>query len=165
MPVSQCKEKSDATIISKYSERDGKPHQTTSKTCGPHRKKKCRSSITAWYTNAPLSNNRGQSSCGQRLGEAKKWCPGTKKVNSKAEEPVVPHESNRYGHPLAGLLWEEDWKKYFLKHNWKNAPSIEKSPFNIKMVGKRKCGTNAENCCEKKSIWRIKLLLNQVYWC
>ena len=30
---------------------------------------------------------------------------------SSMEDPVVPLERNLYGHPLAGLLWERQFKK------------------------------------------------------
>ena len=32
---------------------------------------------------------------------------------SSMEDPVVPLERNLYGHPLAGLLWEEQFEKFF----------------------------------------------------
>ena len=31
---------------------------------------------------------------------------------STIEDPVVPLESNQYGHPLAGLLWERQFEKF-----------------------------------------------------
>ena len=37
---------------------------------------------------------------------------------SSMEDPVVPLERNLYGHPLAGLLWERQFKKVLLKHGW-----------------------------------------------
>ena len=30
--------------------------------------------------------------------------------------PVVPLQRNRYGHPLAGLLWERQFVKVLLEH-------------------------------------------------
>ena len=35
------------------------------------------------------------------------------------EDPVVPLERNRYGHPLAGLLEKRQFEKVLLKHGWK----------------------------------------------
>ena len=32
------------------------------------------------------------------------------------EDPVVSLERNLYGHPLAGLLWENQFEKILLKH-------------------------------------------------
>ena len=37
---------------------------------------------------------------------------------SSMEDPVVPLERNLYGHPLAGLLWEEQFEKIMLEHGW-----------------------------------------------
>ena len=37
---------------------------------------------------------------------------------SSIEDPVVPLERNLYGHPLAGLLWERQFEKILLKHDW-----------------------------------------------
>ena len=34
------------------------------------------------------------------------------------EDPVVPLERNLYGHPLAGLLWDRQFEKIFLKYGW-----------------------------------------------
>ena len=34
---------------------------------------------------------------------------------SSMEDPVVPLERSLYGHPLAGLLWEKQFEKIFLK--------------------------------------------------
>ena len=41
------------------------------------------------------------------------------------EDPVVPLERNLYGHPLAGLLWERQFKKVLLKHGWEIIPNWE----------------------------------------
>ena len=41
------------------------------------------------------------------------------------EDPVVPLERNLYGHPLAGLLWERQFKKILLKHSWEKIPNWE----------------------------------------
>ena len=38
------------------------------------------------------------------------------------EETVVPLEQNLYGHPLAGLLWERQFEKALLEHDWENVP-------------------------------------------
>ena len=35
---------------------------------------------------------------------------------SSMEDPVVPLERNLYGHPLAGLIWERQFEKIFLKY-------------------------------------------------
>ena len=35
---------------------------------------------------------------------------------SSLEDPVVPLETNLYGHPLAGLLWERQFEKVVLEH-------------------------------------------------
>ena len=40
------------------------------------------------------------------------------KLWSSIEDPVVPLEKNLYGHPLAGLLWERQLEKIFLKYGW-----------------------------------------------
>ena len=37
---------------------------------------------------------------------------------SSMEDPVVPLERNLYGHPLARLLWERQFKKVLLEHGW-----------------------------------------------
>ena len=37
---------------------------------------------------------------------------------SGMEDPVVPHERNLYGHPLAGPSWERQFEKILLKHGW-----------------------------------------------
>ena len=37
---------------------------------------------------------------------------------SSMEVPVVPLESNLYGHPLARLLWERQFEKILLQHGW-----------------------------------------------
>ena len=47
------------------------------------------------------------------------------KSRSSMEDPVVPLESNLYGHPLAGLLWERQFKKVLLKHGWEKIPNWE----------------------------------------
>ena len=44
---------------------------------------------------------------------------------SSMEDPVVPLERNLYGHPLAGLLWEMQFEKIFLKHGWEKIPNWE----------------------------------------
>ena len=41
------------------------------------------------------------------------------------EDPVVPLERNLYGHPLAGLLWERQFEKILLKHDWEKIPNWE----------------------------------------
>ena len=35
---------------------------------------------------------------------------------SSMEDPVVPHERNLYGHPLAGLLWKRQFEKILSKY-------------------------------------------------
>ena len=44
---------------------------------------------------------------------------------SSMEDPVVPLERNLYGHPLAGLLWERQFEKILLKHDWEKIPNWE----------------------------------------
>ena len=44
---------------------------------------------------------------------------------SSVEDPVVPHERNLYGHPLAGLLWERQFEKVLLKYGWEKVSSWE----------------------------------------
>ena len=44
---------------------------------------------------------------------------------SSIEDPVVLLERNLYGHPLAGLLWETEFKKILLKHGWEKIPDGE----------------------------------------
>ena len=41
------------------------------------------------------------------------------------EDPVVPLKRNLYGHPLAGLLWERQFEKVLLKHDWEKIPNWE----------------------------------------
>ena len=41
------------------------------------------------------------------------------------EDPVVFLEQILYGHPLAGLLWERQFKKILLKHGWEKVPNWE----------------------------------------
>ena len=44
---------------------------------------------------------------------------------SSMEDPVVPHERNLYGHPLAGLLWERQFEEVLLKLGWEKGPNWE----------------------------------------
>ena len=44
---------------------------------------------------------------------------------SSIEDPVVPLERNLYGHPLAGLLWERQFKKIYLKYGWERVSNWE----------------------------------------
>ena len=44
---------------------------------------------------------------------------------SSMEDPVVPLERNLYGLFLAGLLWERQFEKIFLKHDWEKIPNWE----------------------------------------
>ena len=44
---------------------------------------------------------------------------------SNIEDPVIPLERNLYGHPLAGLLWERQFEKILLKHDWDKVPNWE----------------------------------------
>ena len=41
------------------------------------------------------------------------------------EDPVVPLERNLYGHPLGGLIWERQFEKILLKHDWEKFPNWE----------------------------------------
>ena len=43
---------------------------------------------------------------------------------SSIEDPVVPLERNLYGHPLAGLLWERQFEKILLEHDWEKIPKL-----------------------------------------
>ena len=47
------------------------------------------------------------------------------KIMVQYGRPVVPHERNLYGHPLAGLLWEGQFEKILLKHGWEKIPNWE----------------------------------------
>ena len=47
----------------------------------------------------------------------------TNGLKSIMEDPVVSLERNLYGHPLAGLLWEEQFEKILLEHGWRNVPN------------------------------------------
>ena len=47
------------------------------------------------------------------------------KSRSNSEDPVVPLERNLYGHPLAGLLWEQQSEKVLLKYGWEKVPKWE----------------------------------------
>ena len=40
-------------------------------------------------------------------------------------DPVVPLERNLYAHPLAGLLWERQFEKVLLEHDWEKVPNWE----------------------------------------
>ena len=44
---------------------------------------------------------------------------------SSMEDPVVPHERNLYGHPVAGLLWERQFEKIPLKYGWEKVSNWE----------------------------------------
>ena len=44
---------------------------------------------------------------------------------SSMEDPVVPLERNLYGHPLAGLLCERQFKKFLLEHGWEKVLNWE----------------------------------------
>ena len=44
---------------------------------------------------------------------------------SNMEDPVAPLARNLYGHPLAGLLWERQFEKILLKHDWEKIPNWE----------------------------------------
>ena len=39
------------------------------------------------------------------------------------EDPVVPLERHLYGHPLAGQLWERQFKKVLLDKGWEKVPN------------------------------------------
>ena len=41
------------------------------------------------------------------------------------EDSVVHLERNLYGHPLAGLLWERQFEKVLLEHDWGKVPNWE----------------------------------------
>ena len=68
------------------------------------------------------------------LKNSKSECPDTwirlprhKSIKSwsSMEDPVVPLERNLYGHPSAGLLWERQFEKILLKHDWEKIPNWE----------------------------------------
>ena len=44
---------------------------------------------------------------------------------SSMEDTVVLLERNLSGHPLAGLLWERQFEKILLKHDWEKIPNWE----------------------------------------
>ena len=44
---------------------------------------------------------------------------------SNIEDPVGLLERNLYGHPLARLLWENQFEKILLKHGWGEIPNWE----------------------------------------
>ena len=44
---------------------------------------------------------------------------------SSMEDPVVPLERNLYGHPLTGLLWERQFEKDLLGHDWGKVSNFE----------------------------------------
>ena len=44
---------------------------------------------------------------------------------SSMEDPVVPLERNLYRHPLAGLSWERQFEKSFLKYGWDKVSNRE----------------------------------------
>ena len=44
---------------------------------------------------------------------------------SSMEDPIVPLERNKYGHPLAGLLWERQYEKILLQHGWEMVSNWE----------------------------------------
>ena len=47
------------------------------------------------------------------------------RLPTSMEDPVFPLERNLYGHPLAGLLWERQFKQVLLEHGWEKVPSWE----------------------------------------
>ena len=44
---------------------------------------------------------------------------------SSMEGPVVPLERNLYGHPLPGPLWERQFEKVLVEHEWEKVPNWE----------------------------------------
>ena len=50
-----------------------------------------------------------------------KW----KKSWSSMEDPVVLHERNLNGHPLAGPLWDTQFEKVLSEHGWEKVPNWE----------------------------------------
>ena len=44
---------------------------------------------------------------------------------SSMEDPVVPRERHLYVHPLAGLLWERQFEKILLQHDWEKVSNWE----------------------------------------
>ena len=44
---------------------------------------------------------------------------------SSMEDPVVLHERNMYGHPLAGFLWERQFEEVLLELGWEKLPNWE----------------------------------------
>ena len=99
------------------------------------------------------------------------------KLWSSMEDPVVPLEQNLYGHLLAGLLWERQFEKIQLKHDWEKIPNWEclfvhreKSSFlsvqvdDIKNCLKRnKILIRCENYSVKKSIWENPSSLEHIH--
>ena len=41
------------------------------------------------------------------------------------EDPVILLKRNLYGHPLAGLLWERQFEKIWLKYGWEKVSNWE----------------------------------------
>ena len=44
---------------------------------------------------------------------------------SGIEDPVVPLGRNLYGHPLAGLLWRDNWRRFCWNLDGKNESNWE----------------------------------------
>ena len=72
---------------------------------------------------------------------------------------VVLLERIQYGHPLAGLLWERQFKKVLLEHEWDKVPNSDRL-----FVTQRKdysclCTWMTSNWLEKKHrndpVWKV----------
>ena len=62
-------------------------------------------------------------------------CPD---IWTRIEDPVVPPEQNLCGHPLAGLLWERQFKKILLKYGWEKVSNWECLFVNrVELAGKK----------------------------
>ena len=91
---------------------------------------------------------------------------------SRMEDPVVPLEQSLYGHLLAGLLWERQFEKVLLKHDWEKVPKGEclfvdrgKGLFLSVYVDDIKTGwkekehrPSVESTCERRWFWWANII-------
>ena len=59
------------------------------------------------------------------LKNPKSECPDIWIRLPRHKWPAVPLKRNLYGHPLAGLLWERQFEKALLEHDWEKVPDWE----------------------------------------
>ena len=76
------------------------------------------------------------------------------------EDPVVHHERNLCGHPLAGLLWEKQFEKVLSENCWEKVPNWEcffvkqeKKTILVCIRGRHKIGWEET---ERRPIWKIR---------